>query len=162
VVGELVIRGPHVMKGYWENPQASARALRPGPYAWEKVLYTGDLFRSDAEGFLYFVGRKDDIIKTRGEKVSPKEVENVLVGLTGVREAVVIGVDDPVLGAAIKAFVVAEPDTLTTQDVLRHCARRLEDFMVPKHVEFRDALPKSENGKVDRRALAAQMLEAAE
>jgi long-chain acyl-CoA synthetase len=162
VVGELVIRGPHVMKGYWENPQASARALRPGPYAWEKVLYTGDLFRTDVEGFLYFVGRKDDIIKTRGEKVSPKEVENVLVGLTGVREAVVIGVDDPVLGAAIKAFVVAEPDTLTTQDVLRHCARRLEDFMVPKHVEFRDALPKSENGKVDRRALAAQMLEAAE
>lgn len=161
-IGELVIRGPHVMKGYWENPQATARALRPGPFEWEKVLYTGDLFRADAEGFLYFVGRKDDIIKTRGEKVSPKEVENVLVGLAGLREVAVIGVDDPVLGAAIKAFVVADPDTLTAQDVLRHCARHLEDFMVPKHVEFRDALPKSENGKIDRRALAAQVLEAAE
>ena len=66
------------MKGYWENPEATARALRPGPLPWEKVLYTGDLFRTDEEGFLYFVGRKDDIIKTRGEKVSPKEVENVL------------------------------------------------------------------------------------
>ena len=83
-VGELVIRGPHVMKGYWENPEATDRALRPGPYPWEKVLYTGDLFRTDEEGFLYFVGRKDDIIKTRGEKVSPKEVENVLYALPGV------------------------------------------------------------------------------
>lgn len=162
VVGELVIRGPHVMKGYWENPQATARALRPGPYEWEKVLHTGDLFRTDAAGFLYFVGRKDDIIKTRGEKVSPKEVENVLVMLAGVREAAVIGVDDPVLGAAIKAFVVAEPGSLSAQDVLRHCAKHIEDFMVPKHVEFRDALPKSENGKIDRRALAAPVLEAAE
>ncbi|MEZ5786957.1 MAG: AMP-binding protein [Xanthobacteraceae bacterium] len=162
VIGELVIRGPHVMKGYWENPQATARALRPGPYEWEKVLYTGDLFRTDAEGFLYFVGRKDDIIKTRGEKVSPREVENVLIALAGVREVAVIGVDDPVLGLAIKAFVVVEPDTLTAQDVQRHCARHLEDFMVPKHIEFRDALPKSENGKIDRRALAAPVPEAAE
>ena len=71
-VGELVIRGPHVMKGYWENPEATDKALRPGPFPWEKVLYTGDLFRTDEEGFLYFVGRKDDIIKTRGEKVEPE------------------------------------------------------------------------------------------
>ena len=64
--GELVIRGPHVMKGYWENPEATARALRDGPFPWEKVLYTGDLFRSDADGFLYFLGRKYDVIKSRG------------------------------------------------------------------------------------------------
>ncbi len=161
-VGELVIRGPHVMKGYWENPEATAKALRPGPYEWEKVLYTGDLFRTDEDGFLYFVGRKDDIIKTRGEKVSPKEVENVLHGLSGVREAVVVGIADPLLGSAIKAFVVADPGLLTAQDVLRHCARHLEDFMMPKFVEFRDALPRSDNGKVDRRALAQPALEAAE
>ncbi|AVT81777.1 class I adenylate-forming enzyme family protein [Rhodopseudomonas palustris] len=161
-VGELVIRGPHVMKGYWENPEATARALRPGPFAWENVLYTGDLFRSDDDGFLYFVGRKDDIIKTRGEKVSPKEVENVLHALPGVKEAAVIGIEDAVLGAAIKALVVADDGSLTAQDVIRHCARHLEDFMVPKHVEFRDALPKSDNGKIDRRALAAALLEAAE
>jgi acyl-CoA synthetase (AMP-forming)/AMP-acid ligase II len=161
-VGELVIRGAHVMKGYWENPEATARALKPGPFEWEKVLYTGDLFRADDQGFLYFVGRKDDIIKTRGEKVSPKEVENALHSLPGVKEAVVIGVEDPVLGAAIKAIVVAEDTSLTTQDVIRHCARHLEDFMVPKHVEFRANLPKSDNGKIDRRAVAATILEAAE
>jgi acyl-coenzyme A synthetase/AMP-(fatty) acid ligase len=126
------------------------------------VLYTGDLFRTDAEGFLYFVGRKDDIIKSRGEKVSPKEIETVLHAIPGVREAAVIGVDDPILGSAVKAFVAVEPGALTAQDVIRHCTRHLEDFMVPKYVEFRDVLPKSDNGKIDRRALAAIVMEAAE
>ena len=158
VVGELVIRGGHVMKGYWGDPQASERALRPGPFPWEKVLYTGDLFRTDEEGYLYFVARKDDIIKSRGEKVSPKEVENVLYELGGVREAAVIGVPDAVLGMAIKAVVVADPDAgLTERDVIRHCARRLEDFMVPKAVEFRDALPKSANGKISRRQVMMEL-----
>jgi long-chain acyl-CoA synthetase len=155
VVGELVIRGAHVMKGYWENPEATARALRPGPHPWEKVLHTGDLFRADADGFLYFVARKDDIIKTRGEKVSPKEVENALYALPGIREAAVVGVPDPVLGLALKAVVAADPQAkLTAHDVIRHCARHLEDFMVPKMVEFRDALPKTESGKISRRLVA--------
>jgi amino acid adenylation domain-containing protein len=157
VVGELVIRGPHVMKGYWGDPEATERALRPGPYPWEKVLYTGDLFRCDEEGYLYFVARKDDIIKSRGEKVSPKEVESVLYELAGVREAAVIGVPDPILGMAIKAVVAADPGAgLTEREVIRHCARRLEEFMVPKHVEFRSALPKSENGKISRSRVAEQ------
>jgi long-chain acyl-CoA synthetase len=160
--GELVIRGAHVMQGYWENLEATARALRPGRYPWEKVLYTGDLFRADADGFLYFVGRKDDIIKTRGEKVSPKEVENALYGLPGIREAAVVGVPDPILGLAIKAVVAADPGAnLTAHDVIRHCARHLEDFMVPKMVEFRDALPKTESGKISRREVAVQTLEPA-
>jgi acyl-CoA synthetase (AMP-forming)/AMP-acid ligase II len=159
-VGELVIRGPHVMKGYWENAEATDRALKPGPFPWEKVLYTGDLFRADADGFLYFVGRKDDIIKTRGEKVSPKEVENVLYALPGVSEAAVVGVPDPILGMAIRAIVVGD-GRLTAQDVVRHCARHLEDYMVPKEVEFRSELPKSDNGKIARREIAAA-LEAAE
>jgi long-chain acyl-CoA synthetase len=155
VVGELVIRGAHVMKGYWENPEATARALRPGPHPWEKVLHTGDLFRADADGFLYFVARRDDIIKTRGEKVSPKEVENALYALPGIREAAVVGVPDPVLGLALKAVVAADPQAkLTAHDVIRHCARHLEDFMVPKMVEFRDALPKTESGKIIRRLVA--------
>jgi long-chain acyl-CoA synthetase len=155
VVGELVVRGAHVMKGYWENPEATARALRPGPHAWEKVLHTGDLFRVDEDGFLYFVARKDDIIKTRGEKVSPKEVENALYALPGIREAAVVGVPDPVLGLAIKAVVAADPHAkLTAHDVIRHCTRHLEDFMVPKTVEFRDALPKTESGKISRRLVA--------
>lgn len=154
--GELVIRGPHVMKGYWEDPVATARALRPGPFPWEPVLHTGDLFRADEDGFLYFVARKDDIIKSRGEKVSPKEVEDVLYALPGVREAAVVGVPDPVLGMAIKALVATAPDAhLTEQDILRHCARYLEDFMVPKQVEMREELPKTETGKISRRLLQA-------
>lgn len=155
-VGELVIRGSHVMKGYWGDPEATERALRPGPFPWEKVLYTGDLFKTDEQGFLYFVGRKDDIIKSRGEKVSPKEVENVLYEMPGIREAAVVGVPDPVLGMAIKAVIVADANAvLTERDVIRHCARRLEEFMVPKMVEFRDALPKSDNGKISRRQVLA-------
>lgn len=153
-VGELVIRGPHVMQGYWQDAEATAKALKTGLYPWERVLYTGDLFYADAEGYLYFVGRKDDIIKTRGEKVSPKEVENVLYDHPGISEAVVLATPDTVLGSAIKAIVVASPGTeLSDKDVLRHCSRHLEDFMVPKHVEFRDSLPKTDSGKISRRLL---------
>jgi acyl-CoA synthetase (AMP-forming)/AMP-acid ligase II len=154
VVGELVIRGAHVMKGYWTDDEATARVLKPGPFPWEKVLHTGDLFRTDEDGYLYFVGRKDDIIKTRGEKVSPKEVENVLYELASIREAAVIGVPDPILGQAIKAIVVAD-EGLTEREVIRHCAARLEEFMVPATVEFRGQLPKSENGKIARKELVA-------
>lgn len=111
------------------------------------MLHTGDLFRTDEEGFLYFVGRKDDIIKTRGEKVAPKEVETVLHAHPGIAEAVVIGVPDPVLGAAIGALVVLSDPTLTEKDIIRHCSRHLEDFMVPKIVEFRTELPKTDTGK---------------
>lgn len=162
VVGELVIRGAHVMKGYWENQEATDRALRPGPYPWEKVLHTGDLFRTDADGFLYFVGRKDDIIKTRGEKVSPKEVENAIYALPGIREVAVVGVPDAILGRAIRAVVVADDADITEQAVIRHCAAVLEDFMVPKSVEFRDALPKTESGKISRRSIEAELQVAAQ
>ena len=161
-VGELVIRGPHVMQGYWEDAAATDRALRPAPRSGEKVLHTGDLFRADAEGFLYFVARKDDIIKTRGEKVSPKEIENVLYALAGIREAAVIGVPDAILGSAIKAVVVSSNASLQARDVIRHCATHLEEFMIPKYVEFRDALPKTDSGKISRRLVDAQSTEAAE
>jgi len=151
VVGELVVRGANVMLGYWEMPEETAKRLRPGPFPGEIVLYTGDLFRMDEEGYLYFVARKDDIIKSRGEKVSPKEIENVLYEIDGVVEAAIIGVPDTVLGEAIKAFVVLkEGISLTEKDILRYCSRHLEDYMIPKYVEFRRELPKSENGKIDR------------
>ncbi|MFZ7096190.1 class I adenylate-forming enzyme family protein [Luteimonas dalianensis] len=156
-VGELVVRGGHVMQGYWRNPEATAQALRPGRYPWEKVLHTGDLFRMDAEGFLYFVGRKDDIIKSRGEKVSPKEVENVLYALPGVREAAVVGVPDEILGRALKAILAVDENvTLTNREVIAHCSARLEEFMVPRLIEFRDALPKTNTGKIRRAALQAE------
>ncbi|KEA03403.1 class I adenylate-forming enzyme family protein [Rhizobium rhizogenes] len=158
VVGELVIRGPHVMQGYWENEEATAKVLRRGPNPWERVLYTGDLFRADADGFLYFVGRKDDIIKTRGEKVAPKEVEAAIHACPGVAEVVVFGRQDPILGQAIHAVVVAYDPSLNEQMVIRHCQRNLEDFMVPRSVSFRTELPKTDTGKVSRR-LAAEEFE---
>jgi long-chain acyl-CoA synthetase len=157
VAGELVIRGPHVMQGYWRNDAATTQMLRTGKHPWEKRLHTGDLFRTDEEGFLYFVGRKDDIIKTRGEKVAPKEVEAVLHAHPGIAEAVVTGVPDPVLGHAIAAVVVLADQSLSERDVIRHCAAHLEDFMVPKIVEFRSELPKTDTGKVSRR-LAGETL----
>ena len=157
VVGELVVRGGHVMQGYWRNEEATTKALGPGRHAWEKILHTGDLFRMDEQGFCYFVGRKDDIIKSRGEKVSPKEIENVLYALPGVIEAAVVGVPDEVLGRALKAFlVVADDVTLSERDVITHCLARLEDFMVPRLIEFRAALPKTATGKIQRAALQAE------
>ncbi|MCA9898016.1 MAG: AMP-dependent synthetase, partial [Anaerolineales bacterium] len=93
-------------------------------------------------------------IKSRGEKVAPKEIENVLHGLSGVVETAVIGIPDPVLGEAIKAFVVVNDETLTEKDVLRFCRQHLEDFMVPQQIEFRSALPKSSNGKIAKKELA--------
>ena len=153
-VGELVVRGRHVMRGYWGAPEATAARYRPGPIPGERVCYTGDLFKMDEEGFFTFVSRKDDIIKSRAEKVAPKEVENVLYGLSGVKEAAVIGVPDPVLGQAIKAFVVTDGAKLSEADVLGHCRANLEDFMMPKYVELCQALPKTSSGKIKKTGLA--------
>lgn len=158
VVGELVVRGGHVMQGYWRNEEATAKALKPGRYPWEKVLHTGDLFRMDDAGFCYFVGRKDDIIKSRGEKVSPKEIENVLYSLPGIREAAIVGVPDELLGRALKAIlVIDEGSTLQAREVIAHCMTRLEDFMVPRLIEFRASLPKTNTGKIRRAALQAEV-----
>lgn len=152
-IGELVIQGKHVMQGYWERPEETARRFRSGPDG-ERICYSGDLFRMDDEGYMYFVGRKDDIIKSRGEKVAPKEVENVLYSLAGVSEAAVIGVPDPILGEAIKAIIVDERGTLSKERVLRHCRANLEDFMVPQIIEFRETLPKTSSGKIKKTGLS--------
>lgn len=152
--GELVVRGSHVMRGYWEKPEETAKRLRPGPIAGEMLLYSGDLFRTDSEGWLYFVSRRDDIIKSRGEKVSPREVENALHSMEGVYEVAVVGVPDEVLGQAIKAYVTLKPGArLTEREVIRHCLARLESFMAPKFVEFVDTLPKTDTGKIKKTGL---------
>lgn len=149
VVGQLVIRGATVMKGYWEKPEATARKLRPGPLPGEVVLYTGDYCRMDDEGYLYFIGRMDDVIKSRGEKVAPKEVESALMNISGVREAAVIGVPDEALGQAVKAFVVLESGSrLAEKDLQRLCRARLESFMVPKHIVTVPSLPRTDSGKI--------------
>lgn len=153
-MGQLVIRGATVMKGYWGKPEATAQKLRPGPVEGERVLYTGDLCRLDEEGYLYFISRMDDIIKTRGEKVAPKEVECALTDIQGVHEAAVIGVDDLLLGQAVKAFVVCDQGVnLIIKDLMRECQQRLESFMVPKYLEIVPELPKTNTGKIIKTGL---------
>ncbi len=149
--GQLVVRGRHVMKGYLNKPNETACTFGPGRFPDEGLLYTGDLFSQDQEGFLYFISRADDIIKTRGEKVAPKEIENVLYLLPSVVEAAVVGVPDELEGEAIKAYIVSRDKALSAKDVISHCKKHLESFMVPKYVEFRDSLPKSSAGKIARR-----------
>lgn len=154
VIGELVVRGANVMQGYWELPEETAERLKPGRYPWEKVLYTGDLFKMDDEGYLYFVSRKDDIIKSRGEKVSPKEVEGALYSLDEVIEVAVVGVPDDVLGEAVKAYVVLkEGSELSEKFLFAQCRRNLEDFMVPKFIELTKSLPKTSSGKITKKNL---------
>lgn len=150
--GELIVRGRHVMRGYWQNKAATELALRRRHAAtW---LYTGDLFRADADGFLYFVGRKDDIVKILGEKVAPKQVEAVLHDCPGVAEAVVVARPDAVFGHVLHAVIVPSVEGLSSHEVLRHCSKMLPGVMVPKTVEFRAELPKTASGKVMRRLVA--------
>jgi amino acid adenylation domain-containing protein len=153
-VGQLVIRGATVMRGYWGKPEATAERLRPGPLPGEMVLYTGDYCRLDEDGYLYFVGRMDSILKVRGEKVAPKEIEVALMDIRGVKEAAVVGVPDPILGEAPKAFVVLEQGArLTEKDLRRECQERLEALMVPKFFQLVTDLPRTQTGKIMKKGL---------
>jgi len=153
--GILYVRGPHIMAGYWKRPEQTAQMLLPGEIPGERILCTHDWFKMDDEGFLYFVGRSDDIIKTRGEKVSPLEVEQVLHTIDGVKEAVVLGVPDEVLGEAVRAYVVPQPGVQLAERMIKKiCMQHLENFMVPKEVVFLEEMPKSPNGKIDKKILA--------
>jgi acyl-coenzyme A synthetase/AMP-(fatty) acid ligase len=151
-IGELVVRGPHVMQGYWRNAEATAHKLRPiagSPGPW---MHTDDLFRIDEEGYLYFVGRRDDILKIGGHKVSPREIEEVLCQMPEIREAAVVGMPDPLWGQAARAhLVLREGANCDAEAVIRFCKARLRAFMVPKTVVFELDLPKTESGKVKKR-----------
>lgn len=147
-VGEIIAEGENVMGGYWNNPDDTKAVLKDG------CLHTGDLAKADEEGFLYIVGRRSEMIKTGGHRVSPKEIEEVISGMPGVHEVAVVGVLDEMLGQAIRAFVVREPGgSVSMKDVLKHCAKNLEPFLVPHDVVFPDELPKSPSGKIDRAGL---------
>ena len=155
VEGQLVVRGATVMQGYWGKPEESAERLRPGPLLGERVLFTGDICKMDEEGYLYFVRRMDDVIKCRGEKVSPKEVEDVLLAISGVKEAAVIGVPDEILGEAVKAYVVLESGATVAERSLRlECQKRLEPYMVPKHITIVPSLPRTDTWKIRKRDLS--------
>ena len=142
------------MQGYWRDPETTARTYRDGQYPSGRILCSGDYFRKDEQGYLYFLGRKDDMIKSKGERISPKEVENNISAMEGVAEVAVLGLPDEIFGQAIKAYIVPAPDVeLAEKQVLRYCAANMETFMVPKYIEFMDSLPKTPNGKIDKKQL---------
>lgn len=142
------------MKGYWNNPEKTVQRLRPGRYPGEMVLYTGDLCRLDADGYLYFLARSDDVLKIRGEKVAPKEVEEALHSHPAVSEAVVFGRPDAMQGQMVCAVVTFKPGrTAEIAELKAWCATRLEPVAVPRRIDLRDSLARNQNGKIDRSAL---------
>jgi amino acid adenylation domain-containing protein len=154
MVGELVVRGSHVMQGYWRLPDETQRKFRNGATRSDSWLYTGDLFKRDTEGFLYFMGRKGDIIKCKGEIVSPKEIENFLNGIKGILQSAVVGIPDAVMGQRILALVViANASGITSAMIKNCCQQQLEASLVPHRIEIRDWLPVSKNGKIDKKQL---------
>lgn len=152
-VGELIVRGPNVMKGYYKMPEETAVAIRDG---W---LYTGDLAKMDEEGYFYIVDRKKDMVIVGGFNVYPREVEEVLYEHPDVVEAAVIGAPDPEQGEVVKCFVVRKNDTITEAELMEYCKQHLAKYKLPHSIEFIEELPKNTTGKILRRALKDQLLQ---
>ena len=153
--GELLIKGPQVMQGYWHKPEETAETLKDG---W---LHTGDIAVMDENGFFNIVDRKKDMIKTGGENVYPREVEEVLFRHPKIKEAVVVGLPDPekFRGEIIKAYIILkENESPCEQEILNFCSRELAKFKIPRIIEFRKELPKTIVGKVLRRVLVEEEL----
>jgi len=155
-IGEICVRGPQVMAGYWQRPDETARVLDD-----EGWLRTGDMGRMDAQGFVFVEDRKKDMIVVSGFKVYPNEVEDVLVAHPLVREAAVVGIASEHSGESVKAFVVRKNPALTAEALIAYSRDRLTPYKVPHEIEFRDSLPKSNVGKVLRRALRDDAVEPA-
>jgi long-chain acyl-CoA synthetase len=147
-VGEICIRGPQVMEGYWQKPAETAEVMLPG--GW---LRSGDVGRMDEDGYIFIEDRKKDMILVSGFNVYPNEIENVVVELDGILEAAAIGLPDERSGEIVKVFVVRKNDSVTEQDIMDHCRKNLTGYKRPKIIEFRDELPKTNVGKILRRAL---------
>lgn len=165
--GELVHRGALVALGYWNDPEKTAERFKPLPgqaaglTLTEIAVWSGDTVSADEDGFLYFIGRRDEMIKTSGYRVSPTEIEEVIYATGLVGEAVAFGIPHPVLGQSVVVVATPESETksLDGETLLNECKRRLPAFMVPAHVLVKDALPRNPNGKIDRRTLAAEAQE---
>lgn len=156
-VGEIVVRGQTVMKGYLNKPEATAKKLRPGPMPGEYILHTGDYGKMDEEGYFYFYGRSDEVIKSRGMKVSPKEIETTIIGHPEVSEAAAIGVEHEEYGEAIVLFVNEEHPEIAAK--LEHfCQQKLEKHQQPVAIISIDILPKTTNGKINKKALKEHYL----
>jgi len=150
--GEIVARGPNMMLGYWNDPEAT-ESVR-----WRDGIRTGDLGYRDHEGFFYIVGRNKEMIKTSGYRVGPKEVEEVLLEVPAIVEAAVVGVPHDELGECVVAFVVPrEPNSVSAEQLIQHCRRRLAGYKVPSEIRLLDAIPKNQAGKLDKRALRKSM-----
>ena len=162
--GELVHRGALVAMGYWNDPQRTAERFRPAPNQPpaiplpEMAVWSGDIVRTDEDGFVYFVGRRDDMIKTSGYRVSPAEVEDIVYGTGLVGEAVALGVPHPALGQGIVLVAAsASGASLDSDSLMQRCRAELPLYMVPAAIELRPALPRTPNGKIDRKSLAGEM-----
>ena len=143
--GEIVAKGGNVMVGYWKNQEETDKVLRNGK------LHTGDIAKADDEGYIYITSRRSDMIKSGSHRISPKEIEEVIIEMPEIHEVVVVGVDDDILGDAIKAIVVLKDGCrLETKEVQRHCKQNLAPFKIPKEVVFVDELPKTSSGKVQK------------
>jgi acyl-CoA synthetase (AMP-forming)/AMP-acid ligase II len=162
--GELIHRGALVSMGYWNDPEKTAERFRPVPTRQsgltiqELAVWSGDTVRMDEEGFLYFIGRRDEMIKTSGYRVSPTEIEEVIYATELVGEAAAVGVAHPVLGQAIVVIVTARPrGYLNQEELLSACKVHLPAFMLPSRIEVREgSLPRNPNGKIDRKLLAQE------
>ena len=149
-VGELCVKGPQVMEGYWRQPEETANVLSQD--GW---LKTGDMARIDDQGYVYIVDRKKDMILVSGFNVYPNEIEEVISLMPEVLEVCVVGVPSEKTGEAIKAFIVKRDESLTDEAIVNFCKERLTKYKVPKQIEFRESLPKSNVGKILRRELVA-------
>ena len=147
-IGEICIRGPQVMEGYWQNPEETANVMLPG--GWFR---TGDIGRMDENGFFYIEDRKKDMILVSGFNVYPNEIEGIVVEMEGILEAAAIGIADEKSGEVVKLFVVRSDPSISEEDVENYCRENLTGYKVPKEIEFRDELPKTNVGKILRRAL---------
>ncbi len=146
-IGELCLSGPHIMKGYYNKPEETANTLRNG---W---LHTGDIATVDEDGYIKIVDRKKDMILVSGFNVFPNELEDIIVLHPKVAEAAVVGVRDDKSGEVVKAFIVKKEKSLTKDELIQYCRENMTGYKVPKHIEFRDELPKTNVGKILRRAL---------
>lgn len=152
--GQLTVRGSNVMQGYWRDETLTDRAYRAGGYPADRILFSGDYFHQDEHGFLYFEGRRDDMIKSRGERINTLEVETGLLTVPSVIEAAVVGVPDDLHGNVIWAFVIQTGDApLDSQQIIYQCNQIMEPAAVPRQVVCLNALPKNSNGKIDKNEL---------
>ncbi|MDR1998015.1 MAG: acyl-CoA ligase (AMP-forming), exosortase A system-associated [Candidatus Margulisbacteria bacterium] len=160
--GELIHRGACIARGYWNDPQKTAEVYRPNPLLpkenqfLETVVYSGDLAYKDEEGYLYFVGRRDNMIKTAGYRVSPTEVEEVLLQVPGITDAVVFGVEDAGLGYKIRAVLTTDNPALTAAEIREHCQAAAPQYMTPAEIFFAASLPRTASGKIDRQQIIAE------